>query len=143
VDEYFDGMIEITHTKIDITKIIDHVSALEGGATCLFVGTVRNKTANKKVIRLEYEGYEPMAVSEMEKIAWEAQKKWPVIRIAISHRLGILNLGEEAVAIAVSTPHRKESFEACQFAIDTLKLTVPIWKKEIFEGGEEWVSAHP
>ena len=136
-------MINITHSKIDTGQVLQHASSLEGGAICVFIGTVRNKTANKRVVRLEYEGYEPMAVKELEKILAEAKRRWPVIRLAISHRLGTLHLGDEAVVVAVSTPHRKESFEACQFVIDTLKQTVPIWKKEVFEGGEEWVSAHP
>lgn len=136
-------MINITYQKIDTPQMIQHAATLEGGAICVFVGTVRNKTADKQVVRLEYEGYEPMAVKEMERIAMEAKRRWPVIQVAISHRLGVLHLGEEAVVVAVSTPHRKESFEACQFVIDTLKQTVPIWKKEVFEGGEEWASAHP
>jgi len=117
--------------------------SLEAGALNVFIGTVRAKTANKKVIRLEYECYEPMAVSEIENIFEEASQRWPILKVAISHRIGILQLGDEAVVLAVSTPHRKESFEACQFIIDTLKQTVPIWKKEVYEGGEEWVSAHP
>ncbi len=136
-------MIEITSTKIDREKVLNASAHLEGGAICSFVGTVRSKTANKKVLRLEYECYEPMAIQEIQKIIEQAKVKWPVLAVAISHRIGTLQLGDEAIVLAVSTPHRKESFEACQFIIDTLKQTVPIWKKEIFEGGEEWVSAHP
>jgi len=136
-------MIEITDQPIDKNKIINAAESLEAGALNVFIGTVRAKTANKKVIRLEYECYEPMAVSEIEKIFEEASQRWPILKVAISHRIGILQLGDEAVVLAVSTPHRKESFEACQFIIDTLKQTVPIWKKEVYEGGEEWVSAHP
>ena len=136
-------MIEITDQPIDKNKIISAAESLEAGALNVFIGTVRAKTANKKVIRLEYECYEPMAVSEIEKIFKEASQRWPILKVAISHRIGVLQLGDEAVVLAVSTPHRKESFEACQFIIDTLKQTVPIWKKEVYEGGEEWVSAHP
>lgn len=136
-------MIEITDQPIDKNKIMCAAESLEAGALNVFIGTVRAKTANKKVIRLEYECYEPMAVSEIEKIFKEASQRWPILKVAISHRIGILQLGDEAVVLAVSTPHRKESFEACQFIIDTLKQTVPIWKKEVYEGGEEWVSAHP
>jgi molybdopterin synthase catalytic subunit len=136
-------MIEITSIKINRKKVLNAVAHLAGGAICSFVGTVRSKTANKKVLRLEYECYEPMAIREIEKIIELAKTKWPVLAVAISHRVGTLQLGDEAVVLAVSTPHRKESFEACQFMIDTLKQTVPIWKKEVFEGGEEWVSAHP
>jgi len=136
-------MIEITDQPIDKNKIISAAESLEAGALNVFIGTVRAKTADKKVIRLEYECYKPMAVSEIEKIFEEASQRWPILKVAISHRIGILQLGDEAVVLAVSTPHRKESFEVCQFIIDTLKQTVPIWKKEVYEGGEEWVSAHP
>ena len=120
-------------------KALDHSS----GAVNIFAGTVRNATQSKEVIRLEYEAYEQMAVKEMENIARQAQSKWPVNSIVIHHRQGILNVGDAAVLIAVCTPHRKESFEACQYIIDTLKQKVPIWKKEVFKDGEEWVSAHP
>lgn len=136
-------MIEITDQPIDKNKIMSAAESLEAGALNIFIGTVRAKTADKKVIRLEYECYEPMAVSEIQKIFEEASQRWPILKVAISHRIGVLQLGDEAVVLAVSTPHRKESFEACQFIIDTLKQTVPIWKKEVYEGGEEWVSAHP
>lgn len=115
----------------------------EAGAITQFIGTVRNSTKGRKVIRLEFEAYEPMAINEMRKIAEAACAKWPVRRIALHHRVGNLSIGEIAVIISVSTPHRKASFEVCQFAIDTLKETVPIWKKEIFEDGAIWVAAHP
>lgn len=136
-------MIEIVSVKINRDKVIAGANDLEGGAVTVFIGTVRAKTNSRKVVRLEYECYEPMAISEINKIVEQAKQKWPILAVAISHRVGILKLGDEAVVLAVSTPHRKESFEACQFIIDTLKQTVPIWKKEVFEGGEEWVSAHP
>ncbi len=113
------------------------------GAINVFIGTVRNKTQGRAVVRLEFEAYAPMAISEMQKIAKAAREQFPVERIAIHHRTGTLQIGEIAVVIAVATPHRKASFDACQFAIDTLKQTVPIWKKEIFEDGEVWVAAHP
>lgn len=136
-------MIEIVSDKIDRDKIIADANDLEGGAVTVFIGTVRAKTNSRKVIRLEYECYEPMAISEINKIIETAKGRWPILKVAIIHRIGTLQLGDEAVVLAVSTPHRKESFEACQFIIDTLKQTVPIWKKEVFESGEEWVSAHP
>jgi molybdopterin synthase catalytic subunit len=136
-------MVEITDKPIDVQNIIKAAENNEAGAVNVFIGTVRAKTSNKKVIRLEYEAYEPMAKKEIEKIAETANKKWNVKNWAISHRVGTLTVGEVAVVVAISTPHRKESFEACQFIIDSLKQTVPIWKKEIFEDGEEWVSAHP
>ena len=136
-------MIEITDQPIDRNKIIKAAESADAGALNIFIGTVRAKTSAKKVIRLEYECYEPMAKLEIQKIIETAAARWPILKVAISHRIGILTIGEEAVVVAVSTPHRKESFEACQFIIDSLKQTVPIWKKEIFEGGAEWVSAHP
>ncbi|MDP9079526.1 MAG: molybdenum cofactor biosynthesis protein MoaE [Bacteroidota bacterium] len=115
----------------------------ESGGTDVFIGTVRNATKGKRVIRLEFEAYEPMAIAEMEKIAKQAFKKWPVQKILIHHRTGVLEVGEVPVVIAVSTAHRAAAFDACRFIIDTLKQTVPIWKKEIFEDGEVWVAAHP
>ena len=93
------------------------------------------------MLKLEYEAYEPMAVSEIQKITDEATKRWELIGFAISHRIGTLKPGEVAVAIAVSTKHRQASFEACQYIIDTLKEKVPIFKKEVFEDGSEWISA--
>ena len=95
------------------------------------------------MVRLEFEAYEPMAISEMRKIAEQILEKWPAKKVSFHHRIGNLEIGEVAVIIAVSCPHRRESFAACQYAIDTLKQTVPIWKKEIFEDGEVWVAAHP
>jgi molybdopterin synthase catalytic subunit len=136
-------MIEITNNPIDIQYVIKSAERAEAGAVNVFIGTVRSKTAEKKVIRLEYEAYEPMAVLEIKKIIELAKYKWKLQGWAVSHRVGTLNIGDVAVVVAVSTAHRKESFEACQFIIDSLKQTVPIWKKEVFDGGEEWVSAHP
>ena len=136
-------VITLTDQPLDINQITQLAHSPDAGAVNVFVGTVRANTQAKKVMRLEYEAYEPMAVSEIQKIVDAAKLQWPVKKIAVSHRVGILTVGEIAVVVAVSTPHRKESFEACQFIIDSLKQTVPIWKNEIFEGGEEWVSAHP
>jgi molybdopterin synthase catalytic subunit len=135
-------MIEITNNPIDIQYVIKSAERAEAGAVNVFIGTVRSKTGQRKVIRLEYEAYEPMAVLEIKKIIELAKYKWKLQGWAVSHRVGTLNIGDVAVVVAVSTAHRKESFEACQFIIDSLKQTVPIWKKEVFDGGEEWVSAH-
>lgn len=136
-------MIKITEKPIDIQKVIDTASSLGAGAVNVFIGTVRNTAHDKTVVWLEYEAYESMAVAEIRKIIDEASKRWPLQGWAVSHRIGTLRPGEVAVAIAVSSPHRKDSFEACQFIIDTLKEKAPIWKKEIFEDGEEWISAQP
>jgi molybdopterin synthase catalytic subunit len=136
-------MIEIVDKPIEVQKIINAAYEDKGGAVNVFLGTVRNQTKGKKVIKLEYEAYEPMALKEIKKIIDEACKKWEVLNYGASHRIGTLNTGDIAVVIAISTPHRKESFEACQFIIDKLKETVPIWKREFFEDGDQWVSAHP
>lgn len=136
-------MIEITNNQIDTSKIIAAASVQQAGAINVFIGTVRNQTAGKAVTKLEYEAYEPMAVSEIQKVVDATKAKWSLTGWAVSHRTGTLLPGEVAVVVAVSTPHRKDSFEACQFIIDTLKKTVPIWKKEFFQDGDQWVSAHP
>ncbi len=136
-------MIVITHNPVDIQSVIKSAESIEAGGVNVFIGTVRSKTGDKKVVRLEYEAYEPMAILEIKKIIELAKAKWWLKGWSVSHRVGTLSIGDVAVVVAVSTAHRKESFEACQFIIDSLKQTVPIWKKEIFEGGEEWVSAHP
>ena len=109
----------------------------------MFIGTVRNITKGKTVLRLEFEAYEKMAITEMEKIAAQSLAKWPLQKLLIHHRTGALAVGEVPVIIAVSAVHRDAAFEACRYVIDTLKQTVPIWKKEIFEDGEVWVAAHP
>lgn len=113
------------------------------GGSVVFIGTVRDSTKGRPVLRLEFEAYEPMAIAELRKIAEQAQARWVCKKIAIHHRIGSLAVGDIAVIIAIATPHRKAAFEACEYCIDALKKTVPIWKKEIFEDGEVWVAAHP
>ena len=122
---------------------INWVTLPESGGINVFIGTVRDATRGKKVLRLEFEAYEKMAIKEINKIAEETVRRWPVQRIVFHHRTGVLQIGEIPVVIAVSAAHRDAAFEACRYAIDTLKQTVPIWKKEIFEDGEVWVAAHP
>ncbi|MDN5217166.1 molybdenum cofactor biosynthesis protein MoaE [Fulvivirgaceae bacterium BMA12] len=136
-------MIKLTKDPIQVDEVINSVYDDGAGAVDVFIGSVRNKTEKKKVVKLIFEAYEKMAISEMEKIAKKTMEKWPVCKLSIVHRIGTLNLGELPVVIAVSTPHRSDAFAACRFIIDTLKETVPIWKKEIFEDGEVWVAAHP
>jgi molybdopterin synthase catalytic subunit len=135
--------IKILTEPLDIQQSIDSVMSPESGGIDVFIGTVRNATKGKRVVRLEFEAYEKMAVSEMQKIADEVVKRWPVHKILIHHRTGVLEVGEVPVVIAVSAAHRAAAFEACRYTIDTLKQTVPIWKKEVFEDGEVWVAAHP
>jgi molybdopterin synthase catalytic subunit len=134
-------MIKITENPIDVQKVIETASSLGAGAINVFIGAVRNTAHDKNVVWLQYEAYESMAVSETRKIIDEAAARWGLMGWAVSHRVGTLKPGEIAVVVAVSTRHRKESFEACQFIIDKLKEKVPIFKKEVFENGEEWVEA--
>jgi molybdopterin synthase catalytic subunit len=138
-------MIELTTNPIDVSKTIEAAKHPSAGGLNIFIGTVRDFNAkyDKRVLHLDFEAYEPMAVEEIQKIMTVAIEQWDIKGWAISHSLATLMPGEIAVIIAVSTTHRKASFEACQFIIDQLKEKVPIWKKEVFEDGEEWVSAHP
>ena len=135
--------IQVKDTCLLPQECIEFVQDDHCGGLTVFIGTVRNETKGKKVVRLEFEAYLPMAIKEMEKIAKAMIKRWKAQKVSMHHQVGIMDIGEIAVVIAVSTPHRKAAFEACQFAINTLKETVPIWKKEIFEDGEIWVAAHP
>ncbi|GJM31107.1 MAG: molybdopterin synthase catalytic subunit [Saprospiraceae bacterium] len=135
--------IQLLTTSLDTQECIRLVEHPSSGGTAVFIGTVRDTTKGKPVIRLEFEAYKPMAIAEMQKIAETIVDRWSALKVVIHHRTGSLNIGEIAVIIAVATPHRKAAFAACEYAIDTLKETVPIWKKEIFEDGDVWVAAHP
>lgn len=136
-------MIAITDTPIDTQEVIASVQDEGAGAVNVFIGTVRNQSQARPVVQLDFEAYDSMAIKKMQQIADEAASRWPIRKVAIVHRKGSLQIGDSAVVIAVSTPHRKASFEACEFIIDTLKEVVPIWKKEFFEDGAVWVAAHP
>lgn len=135
--------IHITSKKLNLQDCYSFVQDASCGGIALFVGTVRNSTQQKTVTLLDFSAYEPMALKEMQKIADMALAKFPIHKIAIHHAVGELQIGDVPVIIAVSSAHRNAAFEACQFAIDTLKETVPIWKKEHFNDGEVWVNAHP
>jgi molybdopterin synthase catalytic subunit len=111
----------------------------QDGALCLFLGVVRNENKGRPVRRLEYEAYEEMALPLMEQIVGDALQKWRVTGIHLVHRLGPLAIGETSVAVLVTSPHRAEAFEACRYVIDTVKAQVPIWKKEFYEDGSEWI----
>jgi MoaE-MoaD fusion protein len=140
------GSIAIVRERIEVAALEREVGNPAAGAIVTFAGTTRRDNAGRKVTRLEYEAYEPMALSEMRKLAREAGQRWPIVRIAMTHRIGAVEIGETSVAIAVSAAHRGAAFDACRFAIDRLKETVPIWKKEYFEGGEIWIgcqTSHP
>jgi len=132
--------IEVTAEPLSERALAQAVEDPGAGALALFSGVVRDQTGGRRVKFLEYEAHGPMALAKMREIARAIRTRWPMIsRIALVHRIGRLEIGESSVMIAVSSPHRAEAFDACRFAIDTLKETVPIWKKEHFEDGEVWV----
>ena len=135
--------IKVTAEPLDIPACIDWVMSPQSGGIDVFIGTVRDATKGKPVVRLEFEAYVPMALSEMRKLAERAMAEWPLHKVLLHHRTGVLPVGDVPVVIAVSAAHRAAAFDACRFLIDTLKQTVPIWKKEIFEDGQVWVAAHP
>jgi MoaE-MoaD fusion protein len=132
----------LSQDPLDEAEIVKRVSARDTGGIVTFVGTVRDHARGHAIEFLEYEAYPEMAEREMEKIADEAAARWPGTRVAMAHRVGHLEIGDAAVVIAACAPHRAEAFEACRFAIDTLKVTVPIWKKEVAVDGEYWVDDH-
>lgn len=135
-------MVELTDQPIDTTHVLEQVQHLEAGAVVLFLGTTRQFTGDRETASLDYEGHREMALAKLAELEQEARSKWPIIECQIVHRLGHLPLGEASVAIAVSSPHRQDAFEAGQWLIDTLKQVVPIWKKENWtDGSSEWV--HP
>lgn len=130
-------VVEVTQTPLDVQRVVDAVAHASAGAISSFVGTTRDHFQGKRVLRLEYEGYEPMAASELRKICAQTRRQWPgVVRIALVHRLGVVPVKEASVVVAVSSPHRRDAIEACAFAIDALKASVPIWKSEQYEGDE-------
>jgi molybdopterin synthase catalytic subunit len=130
-------MVRLTRDPIDAAALTTPAPA--DGAVCLFVGVVRDENGGRPVRHLEYEAYEEMALPMMEEIAATARTRWPVTDVRIVHRLGRLEIGEASVAVAVAAPHRGAAFEACRYAIDTLKKTVPIWKKEFYADGAVWL----
>ncbi len=132
--------IDVTAEPIDARTIMDFVADQSAGATVLFSGTVRNHSHGREgVTHLEYEAYEGVVVDKIGEVVAQALERWPILRVAAVHRTGSLVVGEPAVMVAVSTAHRNDAFPACQFVIDELKRSVPIWKKEHWPGGAEWV----
>ncbi len=137
------SMFRITPEPLDALELMRAVESGAAGAISLFAGVVRNENIGRTVEFLEYDAYPPMAERKMREIADEVRAKWPVTGVAMAHRTGRLDIGEASVIIAVSSPHRADAIEACHYAIDRLKATVPVWKKEVFEGGEEWLEGMP
>ena len=136
------AIISITRDPLDgeaVRELERRVSHPGAGGIVTFQGVVRDNARGKRIRYLEYDTYAEMAEAEMAKIAAEVERRWGTDRVALVHRIGRLEIGEVSVVVAVACPHRAEAFEACRYAIDTLKATVPIWKKEVAEDGEEWV----
>ena len=137
-------MFKITSDEIELGDVVRAVEAGDAGAIVHFLGVVRNNTEGREVSYLEYEVYPPMAEKKMAEIAQEIHEKWGLDRVAMIHRVGRLEIGEVSVAVAVASPHRKEAFEACHYAMNRLKQIVPIWKREVWtDGEEEWVKPDP
>jgi molybdopterin synthase catalytic subunit len=131
-------LFELTRQPIPVDALLKSLRAPEDGALIIFDGFVRNNFKGRRTLHLEYEAYEPMALAKIREIGARMRDKYSIHRIAIVHRLGRLEIGETSILIAVSSPHRASAFDACRFAIDTLKRTVPIWKKEFFADGSIW-----
>ena len=133
-------MIEITDKPIDPEKVTAKVRGDENGAVVTFLGTTRLFAEGRRVVHLEYEAYPEMALKEMEKIRREIQAEFSIEDIAVTHRVGRVDIGEISLVVAVASPHRREAFLACHQIVDRLKVMVPIWKKEFFEDGYHWVA---
>jgi molybdopterin synthase catalytic subunit len=134
-------MIKVTTDVLSIDEAYAAVQRPDAGAVALFVGTVRDHHDGKSVLSLSYTAFKEMAEKEFAKIAADAAAKWPIGAMYIAHRTGKLAIGDASVVIAVSSGHRAEAFEACRYAIETLKKTAPIWKEEFYDDGKAWVSA--
>jgi len=132
-------LFNITEKPIDVEAVRQKVASRNAGAITLFIGTVRELTNGKKTLHLEYQAYPAMAVKMFEQIAKEIHEQWPEAKVAITHRVGHLAISDIAVVIAVSSPHRKMAYQANEYAIERMKQIVPIWKKEFWEDGSEWI----
>lgn len=132
-------LFNIVDTPINVEEVSDKVKSRNAGAITVFIGTVRELTKGKKTLSLEYQAYESMAVKKLAQIGDEINEKWPEAIVAITHRVGRLEISDIAVVIAVSSPHRKVAYEANEYAIERIKQIVPIWKKEFWEDGTMWI----
>jgi molybdopterin synthase catalytic subunit len=135
--------VAIVRERIDAAPLMDAMKAAADGAVCVFDGIVRDNTRGRKTLYLDYEAYELMALERMRELAYEATAKFGVRDVALVHRLGRLMVGETSVLIVVASAHRGAAFDACRWLIDTLKKTVPIWKKETFADGAVWADGEP
>jgi molybdopterin synthase catalytic subunit len=136
-------LLTLTADPIDMASVVRLVEAGEPagrfGAVASFLGTVRGENQGRRVVELEYEAYEPLAIKAFEIISGEVAQHWPTIRLAVQHRIGRVRIGEASIMIAAASPHRAEAFQACRYVIERVKQVAPIWKREVFEGGEAWV----
>jgi MoaE-MoaD fusion protein len=133
------GAVRLSAEPLDLGAAVAEVADDRAGAIATFVGTTRIESRGRTVVHLEYEAYEGMAESVMEELAASLRERYGLCGVSIHHRVGRVGIGDQSVVIAVSAPHRHDALAACREAIDTLKETVPLWKKEIYEGGEEWI----
>ncbi len=131
----------ITGDAIDVAAVLAAVTDPGAGGIALFIGTTRDENDGRRVVRLEYEAYQDMAIREMTAIGTEMRQRWPLLGVAMAHRIGVVPIAEASVAIAVSSPHRDEAFAACRHGIDRLKALVPIWKKEYYADGSRWIGS--
>lgn len=129
----------ITTQPLDVGAILSSVDPAGMGAVASFVGLVRDHNQGRRVVHLEYDAYEPLALRGLDRIRDEAHERWPSVRVVIHHRIGRLEIGEASVAIAAAAPHRADAFSACRYAIERIKQIVPIWKHEYFDGGDVWI----
>ena len=134
-------MIYITHEPLNPQDITDLVRKGSNGAVVTFLGTTRDLFEGRNVLYLEYEAYQPMAENMLQQIVEEVRERWGIEDMAIAHRVGKLEIGEISLVVALASPHRKEAFEASAYAMDRIKTIVPIWKKEVFQGGEVWIGS--
>jgi len=134
-----DQRFRVTAGPLDATAVAQIVASSDCGAIATFVGIVRDEHGGRRVLWLEYEAYEPLAIKAFARIDEEAGERWPSIALAIHHRIGRLEIGEASVVIAAASPHRPEAFAACRYAIERIKQIAPIWKHEHFEGGDVWI----
>ena len=137
------GLFRVSDEPLSLDEVVRAVTVEEHGGVVTFSGVVRRQSRGKRIVRLEYEAYRPMAERKLAEIGAQLAEEQPGVRVAIVHRVGKLAVGDVAVVIAASAPHRAAAFDACRAAIDRLKESVPIWKKEIAEDGEEWIGLGP
>jgi molybdopterin synthase catalytic subunit len=136
-------LIEITAGPLSPEPFLQHVRRDDSGAVALFLGVVRDNNLGRRVLYLEYDAYPEMAERKLREVAEEALARWPITDVAIAHRTGRLEIGETSLLVAVSSPHRHDAFAACHHIVNRIKEIVPIWKKEVWEGGEAWIEGDP